>query len=388
MKKLTSKGVVKSLILLLLTTAGIILSFFVNAQSKSEIAASDPNIRIVGRIDKTDSNNILFAFPGVNIKAKFEGTSIEVMLTEYGSGTNTTTNYFNVIIDNGAPTVLKLSSSQSRYPLATGLKDTIHTIELFKRTESVVGKVAFKGFILDSGKSLVTIDPPKMKKIEFIGNSITCGYGNEISTTTPNDYHFNSVNENNYMAWGAIAARSLNAEYSCVAYSGRGMYQNNTGSKLGVLPLIYDQIIADDASTTWDHNNYVPDIVVINLGTNDFYAEVVSAAYNLDSTSFVNAYITFVKKLRTYYPNAHIICCVGSMMSDNFPVGGKHWTRIQNYVSSVRNAMNSAGDTKVHYLKLDPQESPFGEDWHPTINTQQKMANALVSFINTNIKIR
>jgi peptidoglycan/xylan/chitin deacetylase (PgdA/CDA1 family)/lysophospholipase L1-like esterase len=379
-KKLST--IVKMIVCIVLFSP-ITVSF---AQTKTFIAASDSNIRISGRTDKSDPNNVVFAFSGVSIKAKFEGTSIDAFLTEYGSGSATTTNYFNVIIDGGTPTVLKLTSAQSVYTLASGLTQGVHTVELFKRTESNVGKVAFKGFKIDDGKKLVSPDALPTRKIEFIGNSITCGYGNELTTTTPDNYHFTSVNENNYKAWGAVTARSLNAQYSCVAFSGRGLYQNNTGSKVGTLPIIYDQIIADDASTAWNHYNYIPDVVVINLGTNDFSAEVASASYKVDSATFVKTYVDFITKLRGYYPNASFICCVGTMMSDYYPIGGKHWTRIQNYVSSVRTYFTTHGDSKVFYLKLEPQNSPYGEDWHPTAVTDKIMADTLTHFINKNIQ--
>lgn len=365
----------------------IFSSQFGFTQSKAIIAASDTNIRISGRVDKSDPNSVTFAFPGVSIKAKFEGTSIDAILTEYGSGTATTTNYFNVIIDGGAPTILKLLSSQMVYNLATGLSDGVHTVELFKRTESNVGTVVFKGFILDSGKKLVLPDALPKRRIECIGNSITCGYGNEVSTNSPNNYHFTSANENNYKAWGAVAARILNAQYSCVAYSGRGLYQNNTGSKTGTLPLIYDQIIADNSNSSWSHYNYTPDVLVINLGTNDFAAETSSpTTYKVDSATFVKAYVDFVTKLRSYYPNASFVLCVGTMMADSYPVGLKQWTRIQQYVSSVSSYFKANGDSKVFFLKLEPQSAPYGEDWHPTAATDIIMANALTSFIDKNIK--
>jgi hypothetical protein len=116
-------------------------------------------------------------------------------------GTATTTNYFAVIIDGGEPTVLQLSKNQTEYVLASNLPKGNHTVEVFKRTESNVGKVDFMGFTLPKGTTIIEPAPLPKRKIEFIGNSITCGYGNEISTTTPDKYHFTSANENNYMAW-------------------------------------------------------------------------------------------------------------------------------------------------------------------------------------------
>jgi len=357
----------------------------VTAQNLITVGASDPNIIYQGRIDNSDPSKILFSYPGVSIKATFEGTQIKALLEEGGWGGTSGTNYFNVIIDEKAPTVLELSGSNTEYTLAQNLTDGIHTIELIKRTESQVGTVTFKGFQTESGTLLAPSTPLPERKIEFIGNSITCGYGNGISTTSPDNYHFTSINENNYNAWGAVAARNLQAQYSCVAYSGRGLLQNNSGSQEGTLPKIYDQIIADDASTLWDHSRYIPDVLVINLGTNDFAAEVSSDQYTVDSTEFVQTYITFISKLRTYYPCSSIICCVGTMMSDGYPSGKYHWTRIQNYVSSVRDYFNNQNDSKVFYLKLSPQQSPYGEDWHPTEATHLIMANTLVDFINDNV---
>src|ERR1035437_3352728 len=209
------KIVLRRLSLLVIMMQSLLLSL--NAQTMYQVNASDTNIQFTGRVNKIDPNNVFFAFPGVSIKTKFQGTAIDAILIEYGSGSTTTTNYFNVIIDGGIPTVLKLSSSQTIYQLARGLYDGIHTIELFKRTESNVGKVAFKGFQLQTGKKLIQPDTLPQRKIEFIGNSITCGYGNELTTTVPDNFHFTSANENNYKAWGAITARNLSAQYSCVA---------------------------------------------------------------------------------------------------------------------------------------------------------------------------
>lgn len=355
------------------------------SQTMIQVSPTDTRIQIVGRTNVLNANNVEFAYPGISIKAKFQGTRIDAVLLEGGNGSATSTNYFNVIIDGGNPTRLQLSGTQTVYTLASGLSTGEHTVELFKRTESLVGTVTFQGFRIESTGTLLSPDALPTRKIEFIGNSITCGYGNEVSTTDPNSFHFTSVNENNYKAWGAVAARSLNAQYSCIAYSGRGLYRNNSGATTGTMPLIYDQIIPDNASKIWNSQNYIPQVIVINLGTNDFSAETSNSSYTVDQTTFVNTYVSFIGKLRNYYPQASIICCVGVMMSDGYPAGANQWTRIQNYTKAVRDYMNNQGDSKVYYLKLEPQSSPYGEDWHPTAATDAQMASTLVSFINSNI---
>ena len=353
---------------------------------KGYIPANDPLIQYSGRIDFTNPKKPSFAYPGVSIKANFQGTAISLILKDYGTGTATTTNYYNIIIDGGAPTVLKVNATDTLYPISTTLSNGNHQIEIFKRTETSVGKSEFRGFVLNNDKTLVEGNQKAALKIEFIGDSYTCGYGNEVSipqSGNPNT-GFHSVNENNYNAWGAIASRTLNAQYMCTAASGRGLYRNNTGSTTGLIPKFYDQTIADQSSPVWDHNNYTPNILVIHVGTNDFYP--VSVGNAIDSAAFVNAYINFVTKLRGYYPSACIICTVPNGLSDYYPTGAKNLTRAKNFIQAIVTSLKNEGDNKVYNLLMSSQGAkgePYGEDYHPSLQTHEQMADELVSFINT-----
>jgi hypothetical protein len=156
-------------------------------------------------------------------------------------------------------------------------------------------------------------------------------------------------------------------------------------SQIGTAPTFFDQTIADDASQIWDHSKYIPDVVVINLGTNDFAAEVSSSLYTVDQTTFTTAYLNLITKIRNVYPNAKIFCTVGVMMSDYYPAGGLHWTRIKDYVQSVVTTKNNAGDSNVFYFMMDPQSPPYGEDWHPTAATHNIMATGITNFINRKV---
>lgn len=374
--------------LFLIRTLALFLSLYwaeTYAQTMVQVNASNTNIQYSGRYDKTDPNKIVMTYPGVSIKAKFTGTAVDAVFKDYSLGGTQTTTYFYVIIDNGAPVKLKLLSSQTIYPLATGLAAGTHTVELFKITESSVGKCEFQGFRVAQGESLVTPDAKPSRRVEFIGNSQTCGYGNEVNLTAAQLATmggFASANENNYKAWGAITARNLKAEYSCVAASGRGLYMNNSGTTTGTLPLLYDYTLPDQTALTWDHTRYIPDVIVINLGTNDFAAEAGGLA-TVNETTFKTTYVNFVNKLRGYYPSAKIVCSVGVMQSDWYPSGKQHWTRIQSYVSSLVTQINTAGDANVFYYKMEPQAEPYGEDWHPSAATHQAMATAMTNYIKT-----
>lgn len=345
------------------------------------IQANDPLIQYMGRIDYTVATAPTYSFPGVTIKAGFHGPAIDVIIKDYGVGGATTTNYYEVLIDGIIQNPLQVKASDTLYVLARNLTDSDHTIELVKRTEAVVGKSSFKGFRLRTGNTLHSLPSLPNRKIEFIGNSLTCGYGNEVSITSNPNTGFHSVNENNYKAWGAITCRTLNAQYMCTAYSGRGLYRNNTGSTTGTLPLIYNRIHPDFAAPTWTLANYTPDVIVISLGTNDLAPEAWGSPSALDSASFVDTYISFIQTLRTNNANAEIICIVSNAISDYYPVGMKWKTRMINYIQAVDDYF--VADPKVHKLVLNTQNSPYGEDYHPSAVEHQNMANQLVPLIQS-----
>jgi lysophospholipase L1-like esterase len=359
------------------------LLFFIESPAQSPahfIAADDPNIQYVGRINFTDPKAPTYTFPGVSISTKFTGTAISADFKDYGAGGSTSTNYYNVFIDNVFVKALKVLSSTTNYMLALGLTNTTHSILITKRTESSVGKSSFKGFYIE-GVALETPDALPAKKIEFIGDSWTCGYGNEYSGAGANT-GFTSKNEDNYSAWGSITSRRLNAQYHCTAYSGRGLYRNNDGNTTTVIPNVYNRIFPDDNTSLWNFSAYIPDVVVIHLGTNDFANEQSWASNHsaLDSASYVNKYIGFISDIRTAYGSATKIVCVnGSSIS--IWSGLDQYNRWNNYMAAIYNHFSGLSDTNVYKFKLATQDAPYGEDWHPAKHEHLHMADQITPYL-------
>ena len=137
------------------------------------VSASDPHILYAGRISFTNPEHPAFNFPGVQIRAAFEGTSLR-MMAKPKSG------YFMAQIDNAEPfKVSFMGQRDSVVTLATALPDGKHQVKLMYAIEGYEMYPEFWGFVLDEGKKLVDAPAFSDRKIEFIGNSITCGYGNE-----------------------------------------------------------------------------------------------------------------------------------------------------------------------------------------------------------------
>src|SRR5690606_23474675 len=121
------------------------------------------------------------------------------------------------------------------------------------------------------------------------------------------------------------------------------------------------------------------DIVVVNLGTNDF------AHQNPDSAIWVGHYLEFIKNIRSFYPEAAIICCAGPMLNDSWPAGQNALTTIKKYLTRVVSTAYEAGDMKVHLFFFAPQKGGHGCDWHPGLSTHERMSEELKTFIEEKI---
>lgn len=339
-----------------------------NAQAEDAAAlptavpASDPNIHYMGRWDFKDRNAPRCNWPGCTVKAKFTGKAINAKIAFNGS------DHFEVVVDGKTLSMIKPEKGTATVSLATGLGDGEHVLELCKRTETYVGKPQFLGFQLEAGKRLLPWTAPT-RAIEIIGDSISCGYGNEGKNQNE---HFANDTENNYMAYGYIAARELKAEYQCIAFSGRKMWPDNT------VPEIYDQIVVGEANNKWDFKQYTPDAVLINLATNDFRLAKGGAP---EEKGWTDAYKAFIARVRQNYPKAHIYCAAGSMMS------GQALTTLRGYLNAIVKDVTAAGDKKVHFIEFDVQQMSdgLGSDWHPSVKTHQKMAAKLVETLKKDL---
>lgn len=336
----------------------------------------DPRIQYTGRIDFSGPAP-RFSAPGVSIKARFSGTSIHLLLRDLAAGDLQKTNYYNVLIDDQPPVRLQVRGAVTEYELASGLGPGEHTVEFFKRTEGNVGASELLGLRVHG----TLLEPPARpaRRLEFIGDSITCGYGNGVSILPPPlgnpDTGFSAINQDYSQAYGARVARALSAQGVATCQSGRGVYRNADGSTQGTLPQLYRRTLLEQPQYLWDTQRYTPDVIVINLGTNDFIQGVP------DSAAFQAAYRSFVSQLRSHYPNARILCVVGPMLNDYYPPGQFQWTRIQQYVRQMVEGLNAQGDERVHYFALTPQPDIYGEDWHPTSAAHEVSANELTAEI-------
>lgn len=356
-----------------------------------DYAADDPNLLRIGRMDESDPAGPIYAHSGGTIRFRCDCTGVDVLFQDKGEGGDEHTNWVNILVDGKEEAKVQLlPGKKARIRGAHNLKPGEHTVEIVKRTEPYAGRIQFLGMSIQ-GMLLAPPDPPG-KKMEVIGDSITCGYGNEVRIFAPNNTEpntgYHTKNEDISKAYGSLLARRFNAELVTTCISGTGVYRNLNDTDptrepdpTKTFPGLYDLIFPDDAKSQWNHKLYVPDLIVINLGNNDF--NVITEGDTLpsapDEQGFKAAYAAFVRKLRGYYPEARIICSVGPMMNNNYPAGREHWTKMKTWVKAMVTELELSN---VYYFEYTPiVGDPYGEDWHPTAESHQKMADEIAPFI-------
>ena len=181
-------------------------SMFAGTQGEGSvfIPADDAHIVYMGRISHRIPKAVTFTYPGVSIFVNFEGTSLR-MKAKPGSGD------FMVEIDDQLPYRISFT------------KDDVHRARIMYILEGFELKPVFEGFYVDEGCSLAEAPVLPERRIEFIGNSITCGYG--VESNDRND-PFTYETENHFYTYAAKTARALNAQHLVVARSGIGIYRN------------------------------------------------------------------------------------------------------------------------------------------------------------------
>jgi len=168
------------------------------------VAPDDPHLAYMGRWDTRDSAGPRCEWSGTSVSLRFHGVAARVRLKDGGS------NYFQIVVDGKPGDVLHPGPGESTHALVAGLPEADHTVELFRRTEAFGGPTQVLGFHLSAGAKV--LDPVKRtRRIEIIGDSISCGYGNEGKSQNE---HFEASTENAWMTFGAITARHFDADYS------------------------------------------------------------------------------------------------------------------------------------------------------------------------------
>jgi hypothetical protein len=323
------------------------------------IPANNPLIQYSGRFDFSNPRAPKFDWPGVSITAAFHGTSIGFLLDDPG-------NTYDVHLDGNPVTVWSTSPDQHLYTLGP-LPAGDHLVKVVKRTEALFGLVTFKGLVLSAGAVLST--PPGLpgRKVETIGASYVCGYGVEAPSTQCESL---LPYENATKAFGVLVAQDLQAEYHIEAFSGKGVVRNNADPltlSAHPFPPLFDQTLCADPKSTWDFSKWIPNVILVELGVNDFSTEPQA-----NRKEFSHGYFAFLKHIREKYPKAFIFC-----------VAPEGWPPpLATTVDEVVEKRNIGGDKNIQLITYPPvAPDEMGCDSHPNVAAQRKIADIITAAI-------
>jgi hypothetical protein len=343
-----------------------------NAGVAAVVAAG---VRWFGRVDVSDPTAIKFAWSGTGFVGTFTGATVSAKLQTDGSGDI----YFQPVVDGVPGARFAVAGGSKTYDIATGLGAGSHEVALYRESEGKGLPISvFSGFVAGTAGS-----PPPFtgRLIEVIGDSISAGFGNLGAEQHPNGGQdpnggcsFETKTQSAYLAYGHVAARAVNADASVMAGSGWGIYSDNGGSTQNVMPALFSNTVGEQKTPAWAFTAK-PQAVVINLGTND------ASAHNLTADKFKPAYSTFLATIRSKYPDAVILCAVGSMLS------GVDRTNALMYLQELVKSRADQGDKKVKVLDLGTQDALKGTgcSWHPNVAEDARMAGLLAAELKSSL---
>lgn len=339
--------------------------------------SGEPAIRIVGRADTRDPRGPRVAWPGVRIVARFEGTSANVRLKEASRPEGPSR--FAVVVDgavSGEPLVP--SEGEADYEIANGLPSGVHTVELRRLTEAQVGTTQLIKLTFAGGKLLPAPRSPT-RRIEFLGDSTSSGYGIEGIA----ECSFSGATQNDEKTYAALVAKDLDAEYSHLAYSGKGVLQNGDRDDTDVFERVYQRALPDDPGSTWAFPESTrADVVFINLGGNDW--DQTSDAFDPpDIDAFAAKYVKLVKAIRKGHPSAIVLAALGPSQTDEHPEGFEAYTNGKAALQRAVGSLQEAGDERVHYFEPSrlTDEYRTGCDGHPNAEFHMLLAQEIAGAI-------
>lgn len=324
---------------------------------------TDSRIRIMGRHEMVTTDSVRFAASGVTISVQFIGTSIAIDLHDEFRG-GESYNWFTVMIDGAEHSRFRTVQGQTRYVLAEDLMRGSHRLDLIKDTEGQNGWNAITGVHVEA---LTKLPPAPERRIEFIGDSITCGFGVDDSLIGCGEGTWFYQHRASH-SFGMLTARHFQAQHHLTAFSGMGMYRN-WNSLAPVVPQRYGGVFADyEESPSWNHASYSPQLIVVAVGTNDFSdGDGLTPRATFDPDAYLSAYSEFVARLRSLHPQSRILLTASPTLNPE---------RLSQQIELLQHIP----DVTVYSFKNRYNQGCNG---HPNAAEQRQMSDELIPVISS-----
>ena len=290
-------------------------------------------------------------------------------------------NFLNELEGNLEPVRISLDKTASDIVLFQSEIEKTVVIKVLKLSECAFGYAGLKTLEIEGTlRKGRAIEERKIPKIEFIGDSITCGYGLE---GTWNVDSFCTSQERPDKAYAFLTARALNADFMLCSWSGIGITSNYVDPETVMLPETQwlmpgvwpytdksGELRLKREPHVWDEQKFSPDIVVINLGTND-----ASWVRGIEDRrlAYVSGLRQLIEAVHRRSPDAKICCCLGIMGQELCESVSEACKLFARDFPSVT--------IKTLMFDVQKEEDGIGADWHPSAITHKKAAQKLADTL-------
>ncbi|MDB5241495.1 MAG: family lipase, partial [Spirosoma sp.] len=359
---------------LFLTTAICLFSLCCTT-SKTNSKESDSlpatALKPYGRFVMNLQQNLEMVSSAMHFGFSFEGKQCQIRATiPNGDGHN----YLQYELDGVYQKRIKIAGHSAKPIVITAPTGGKHTVWVYKATEAHTGPIVIQKITGNQLKPLQKITAPL---IEFIGNSITCGAAADPSEVPCGSGQYHDQH-NAYMAYGPRVARALGTDFVLSSVSGIGVYRN-WNSNGPTMPDVYERPdFQVNNSQRWNFNTFLPQIVSIALGTNDFSeGDGKRERLPFDSASYVNTYLKFIKVVKSKYPKAQVALLSSPMLN------GKNRSTLQNCLAAVKAGADAANPSdKPVALYFFRSMRARGCSGHPSVEDHAMLAQELVPFFS------
>ena len=292
-------------------------SVFVNPGEYEKLDGEEPLVKWLGRTFVSE-NAVNCYNTASGFEADFYGTEFCAQILAAG---NKKTPRICVLIDDEISPEKRIidltqTNVEKEYVLAENLSMGQHKFRVYKLTEPYTTSLAFTSLKTDGYFLNRPLDKPL--KIEVYGDSITTGHKN--MRTTPAEPADSTDNiQNGCLTYAWLAAEELNAEINVMARTGIGMYSAWGSSYVlrdnwkKTYLSEYDYLHTPLRNPEWDFTSYVPDVVLINIGTNDYWYQKDVELYKSELKKFTDELFSL------YGADTKIVYLGGMMIAENIP---------------------------------------------------------------------
>jgi len=327
-----------------------------------------PALSYRGWPDRRDPDGTALHWAGTGVALSFLGTSAAILLRGRGM--------VEILLDGRLAHLLGPDLPDTPVVVATDLPAAVpHLLEVRRRSEPLVGSTRFSGIVLDASSTLLT-PATTPAPLLFLGDSITCGYGNLAPDAT---HPFRPETEDVFRSFAGAACQELSRPFQASAWSGKGLQRNFDRDGSPTIPDLWVLADPSDPSSRLEAPPR-PAAAVVNLGSNDVFHD------DPDWRLFSRDLVRLGEAVRTVFPDLPLLLLDGPLLDDaslRAPDGAFRpvLSRMREALDRARDLLSSGGPTWRLSLSPCTPSEPRGADAHPSALRHRANGLELAAFL-------